>query len=884
MTAISPRILVVDDSALAAQRYRSYLETDPDLSYIVQLVESGDQALALCRESAPDLVLIDYTLPQMDGLAFLEQLRAFAPPTQIPVVVITPLDSADLAVQVMKSGAQDCLLEGKLTAGAVRRSVRTTLDYRNLQLRLQRQQDLQNLLSSLTLQIRQFLTLDEILNTLVVLLRQCLKADRVLVCHADGHCLTRSPALTVSATEEQTVTPGVQVLESLPCSLLSQLAQHRSPGYPQVYTLPAAATDALEKSGGVQSQLAVPIAVQQQTAVADPASNAAPGTLSENLWGWIVVEQCTYARSWHPWEVQLLEQLAAQVAIAINQAELYNRLQNWNAKLETRVTERTKALRLVERELRHLNRDLELRVADRTQALQVANQRFEQLVAHINEVFWIVNLEPLQVIYVSPGYRQIWGREEQELYQYPQQLLETVHPADQMQVKRLCQTALEAAHLIFECRILRPDREVRWVQVEGVAVQDEQGVPHRLVGRAGDITERKQSQSEIIRQRDLREAIFNEANDALLLVEPHHFKIVDCNQRALTLFDARTKQQLIHRSFPHLSRESLSPRQLASLTEQLRSQGSWYGELEFRTCQALDFWGNVAAKSVQSTDTPLYLVRITDVTSQKEAESRVYRALKESEELSKLKSRFIAMTSHEFRTPLAVIASSVGILQCFGDRLSPEQRDQHLATIQTYVQHTTRLLDDVLLLNQAESEKLSYEPAPLKIVAFCQEICREMGASYPDFEIQLTVASDAIAAQFSPEAAPAIDPAQAPAAPDIEYILDEKLLRQILTNLLSNALKYSAPTSPIQVTLTLGTNTVQLQIQDQGIGIPAQDLPQLFQAFHRASNVGTIQGTGLGLSIVKHCLDLHQGSIAVESREGEGTCFTVTLPASTGQR
>jgi signal transduction histidine kinase len=113
-----------------------------------------------------------------------------------------------------------------------------------------------------------------------------------------------------------------------------------------------------------------------------------------------------------------------------------------------------------------------------------------------------------------------------------------------------------------------------------------------------------------------------------------------------------------------------------------------------------------------------------------------------------------------------------------------------------------------------------------------------------------------------------------------ELLLDSKLVRYILINLLTNASKYSPQGSPIQFDLTCLIESVVFRIQDQGIGIPPEDIPNLFDCFYRASNAGTVQGTGLGLAIAKQCVDLHSGEITVDSVVGEGTTFTVTLPLS----
>lgn len=509
MTPMAPQILIVDDSAIALSLYQTYLTTDPETEYQVVTLNSSTEALELCRRNPPDLILLDYAMPHLTGLEFLEELRSFATPTQVPVIVVTMFDSADLAVQVMKAGAQDCLLKMKLTPEAVRRSVRTTLEYHNLQLQLQQQRDLQSLLSSITLQIRQFLNLDEILDTLTVLLRRYLKADRVLVCALADVPFPAAPAQDSVASGPTTDPdlPHFSVLAidgdmstahchqaSLPttCRLLTRLAQQSSFPSSQSYHPSASASDpALETNCAVQSQLTVPIMIQEQPSpplLNSRATDATPGPTAplETLWGWLVVEQLTHPRQWTTWESQLLEQLAVQVSIAIQQAELYDRLQNWNNQLESRLEERTQAIRMMERELRHLNRDLEQRVARRTRELQVANERFEQLVTHINEVFWILNLNPLQMVYVSPGYQQIWGQEVEQVYMDPHNWLNTVHPSDRSMVEQACAVAAHIGEVNLECRILRPDRALRWVRIKGVAIEDEQGLPTRFVGMAFD--------------------------------------------------------------------------------------------------------------------------------------------------------------------------------------------------------------------------------------------------------------------------------------------------------------------------------------------------------------------------------------------------------------
>jgi signal transduction histidine kinase/pSer/pThr/pTyr-binding forkhead associated (FHA) protein len=256
---------------------------------------------------------------------------------------------------------------------------------------------------------------------------------------------------------------------------------------------------------------------------------------------------------------------------------------------------------------------------------------------------------------------------------------------------------------------------------------------------------------------------------------------------------------------------------------------------------------------VSGEDEVLAIVR--DITERKQAEADTRNALEKEKQLVELKSRFVSMTSHEFRTPLTTILSSAELLEDYIDKWPQEKNLQHLRRIQANVKHMAQLLNSVLLIGKAEAGKLECNPAPLDVVEFCCELVDEM---------QITTHSHIIT--FKPQC---------------EYTnvnLDEKLLRHILINLLSNAIKYSPRGGTVHFDLVCEQQQAIFRVQDRGIGIPKVEQAQLFDSFHRATNVGNIPGTGLGLAIVKKSVDLHGGTITVESEVGVGTIFTVTLP------
>lgn len=231
-------------------------------------------------------------------------------------------------------------------------------------------------------------------------------------------------------------------------------------------------------------------------------------------------------------------------------------------------------------------------------------------------------------------------------------------------------------------------------------------------------------------------------------------------------------------------------------------------------------------------------------------------------ELAQLKSRFVATTSHEFRTPLSVILSSAEMLGAYGERWTTDAIERHLSKIRNAAVNMTRMLEDILLLGRAESGRLEFAPAPFQLREFCEELVSYAqladGASR---SIQLEVC-----------------------ATEEAVVADEALLRHALGNLLSNALKYSPPEEPVAFGARVDGGFVHFTVEDKGIGISSDDQKHLFSSFHRGSNVGRIRGSGLGLSIVKRAIDLQHGSIDVASEVGRGTKVIVCVPlgASSG--
>ncbi len=250
------------------------------------------------------------------------------------------------------------------------------------------------------------------------------------------------------------------------------------------------------------------------------------------------------------------------------------------------------------------------------------------------------------------------------------------------------------------------------------------------------------------------------------------------------------------------------------------------------------------------------LVFSTNITDRKRAETALRQTLAREMELGEMRSRFLSIATHDMRTPLAVIQSSAEMLIEYEDRLSEAKKREKIERIRNNIKPMVDLLNDILTIERIEANNLQFQPTRVDLAAFCQSLLRDFQESIGTahrFEVSIT-------------------------GPCPVAMLDRKLLQHIMGNLLSNAIKYSPAGSTITVDLQCGTDQAVFRLQDEGIGIPAADQAHLFDTFYRATNVGGITGTGLGLSIVKLAVSLHGGTITFESQEGQGTCFSVTIP------
>ena len=249
---------------------------------------------------------------------------------------------------------------------------------------------------------------------------------------------------------------------------------------------------------------------------------------------------------------------------------------------------------------------------------------------------------------------------------------------------------------------------------------------------------------------------------------------------------------------------------------------------------------------------------LEEIEKEIQIEFLLRESLIKEKELNEMKGRFISTVSHEFRTPLTAILTSVELLGRYSKNWDAEKFASHIHRITNSIGYLTKLLDDILLINRADLDKLEFHPEKIDLEAKCHEIIK---LSEPqiiqNYNLDFTYRCS-----------------------NKFVYLDSKLITYILNNLISNAIKYSPNGGSIKFDVAKEGNRIVFEITDNGIGIPKEDIPRLFDSFHRASNAQDIKGTGLGLSIVKRAVDIHKGEIFVDSQVGSGTKFTVAIPVS----
>ena len=367
-----------------------------------------------------------------------------------------------------------------------------------------------------------------------------------------------------------------------------------------------------------------------------------------------------------------------------------------------------------------------------------------------------------------------------------------------------------------------------------------------------DISDRKKVDLALKERSQLYFAMFEKNQTPQLLIDPVSGNIIDVNSAAAQFYGYSLQE------FKLMTLSDISTFPSEQLLEEMKKftiTGPSYFQFIHKVASGETCDIEMYTSPLSISGQALLISTINDISKRKLEEERLVQLNNKLKEVNVLKSQFISTVSHEFRTPLAGILSSVQLLQIYDDIWDKNKKEKLFKQIFDAVQHTKALLDDVSLIDEEQTSKTFFRPANIQLLPLINEIIEE--------NIRVSVTNQKVILKSNL---------------DIKnYYMDSIMIRHIFNNIISNSIKYSSKNIIIELN-EIDNNEIEFTIEDQGIGIPHEEIKYLLDPFYRASNRGAVKGTGFGLSIVKRFVDLHKGKMLIESVVDKGTVVTITLP------
>jgi PAS domain S-box-containing protein len=723
-------------------------------------------------------------------------------------------------------------------------SYRQNQQRQQIEISLKQQTQRERFVNQIAQHIRQSLNLEVVLNTTVSEVKTFLQADRVLIYRIwnDG----TGSAITEAVTPDYPSILGQTFPEEV-----FPIEYHRAYTQGKIRTITNIDQDDVEdclanfvKQFGVQSKLVVPILQENRDSSLDEE------TESRYLWGLLIVHQCAFCREWQSWELELMKQLANQVAIAIRQSEIYAQLQHLNKNLESRVAKRTQQLAQINQSLR-----IEISERKKTEAVLLhTNQTLQSLISASPRGIFTFNLKDEIQIW-NPAAERIFGWTEAEIMAHPDLLSKDILSEDYGHLKAKVLSDMFSHSLEVKCQ----KKDGDWIDIvlSAAPLLDSNTIVSGLVAVVADITEQKRQAEQI---RLLQSVVVN-TNDAVIITEAEPIdepgpRIIYVNE-AFSKITGYAAEEVLGKTPRILQGPKTNRTELNKVRQAISQWQSITVEVINYRKDGSEFWVEFSLVPVaDKTGFYSHWIAVQREVTERRRNEEVRLALEREKELSLLKTRFFSMASHEFRTPLSTALAAAQLLE--NSELvwhDPDKRSRNLHRIQNAVKNMVQLLDDILIINRAEAGKLEFNPSLLELKILFRQFIEE---------IQLTV-SEQYYFNFVCN------------NEDTQALVDERSIRSILSNLLSNAIKYSPSGGEIKIILSLDSENIIFAVEDQGIGISLEDQRQIFEPFHRGKNVRNIAGTGLGLIVTKKYVDLHNGSILLKSAVNQGTQISVCL-------
>lgn len=766
-----PTILIIDDSPEDREVYRRYVLQNQEYNYTILESNLGKQGLEIYCQFRPDCILLDFLLPDMDGLEFLAELQKLATPVMPAVVMLTGYGSEAIAVQAIKRGAYDYLVKDQTTAERLRSTIYSAVAQ--------------------------------------VKLRQELQESEARL-RATQQFIER-----IAAT-----TPGILYVYDI--------IEQRN-----VYL-----------NGQVHSLLGYTI---QQVQDSD---------------GKLLLQLI------HPEDLPLLDAYLAEFS-TVEDGEIREfeyRMQHANGQWRWFYSRDTVFIRNGDGkpcQILGTSHDITARKQTEEQ-LRLSNERFQQAAAAVNCLIYDWDVQA-DIVERTEGLTRILGYTPQEAEPTSQWWKEKIHPEDLQRMAHEFESMLaDSNYYSVEYRIRHKNNEYRYVLDQGVITRDRNGQIIRAVGSTTDISERKHQEASL-RKTDAKFRRIVESNIIGVYFGDFSGRIYEANDAFLKML-GYTRTEL---ATGNLRWDTLSPPEYQSLDQQKVRELQILGactpfEKEYFRKDGTRVPILLAIARIDDTDEPGYSACfVLDLTQSKLIEAERQQLLQleqaaraEAEAANRSKDEFVAMVSHDLRSPLNAILGWTQLLRT--KKFDQESTHRALETIERNAQSQAKLLEDLLNMSRILRGKLQLELRQISLAAI---VGAAIETAYPEANtknIQLVSVID--------QARPLMRG-------------DSDRLLQVLGNLLSNAIKFTPAGGRVEIQLSHYDYDAEISVSDTGIGISPEFLPYVFERYRQDDRQPQKGGLGLGLAIARYLIELHGGTIQATSLgEGQGTTFTIKLP------
>lgn len=506
------------------------------------------------------------------------------------------------------------------------------------------------------------------------------------------------------------------------------------------------------------------------------------------------------------------------------------------------------------------------------QLLKETNQKLELAIEANQLGMWSWNLTTKKIEGNNHFFNVFFDKNYEKNYDPFERFLNNIHPDDLTHVKKAFDKLLQRnpenlePYQSIEYRIQKSKSDYTWIMMNVRVISfDENGNPQQIIGFILDTNEIKEAEHKIRENErkfkelveNLREVIFE--TDAEL-----NFSFLNAAWKLVT---GHSPEDFIGSSLHLLFETDIQSKIKNFIQAQVDDSLAKNIQLEaiIKNEQGQPIWLDIAI-SIKSDKIGNFIgIRgsFEDITLRKNAELELLKALANEKELNELKSRFVNMVSHELRTPLAGIYSSAEIMELRLDKNKTPIDETLSNAFKNKIQHIlqdveriTSLITDVLTIGQIDSSRVKFNPIANNL--------KDYIVQYLNSEASRVIGNHTL--NFTDKVK----------QPIVNF--DSVMISHILNNIIGNAAKYSDPTSEVKIEIENIENYFKIEVSDKGIGIPKEELDNIFTSFFRSSNVENIPGTGLGLSIAKYFTELHEGKINISSKLGKGTTITICIP------